>query len=51
MASGVMSGTRTQEIRRSLGAEAQTARLVKRNPSLLAGGAQIAASTRWSSNC
>lgn len=51
MAFGVMSGTRIQEIRWSLGAEAQTARLIKRNPSLVAGGAQIAASTQLSSNC
>ena len=50
MAFGAKSDTRTQEIRWSLGAEAQTARLIKKNPSLVVGGAQIAASMRWPSN-
>ena len=50
MAFGAKSDTRTQEIRWSLGAEAQTARLIKKHPSPMVGGAQIAASTRWPSN-
>lgn len=51
MAFGAKSGTRIQEIRWNLGAEAQTARLIKKNPSLVVGGAQIAVSTKWPSNC
>ena len=51
MAFGAKSGTRIHEIKWSLGAEAQTARLIKKNPSLVVGGTQIGASTRWSSNC